>query len=53
MGSGSVDKIMKHCQYPLSDNLLPTGSEEREVLGVWNIPVAILTSCQYMKTIAL
>ena len=29
--------------------LLPTGSEEREVLGV----VAILPSCQDMKTIAL
>ena len=30
-------------------NLLPTGSEEREVLGVGSIPVAILPSCQYMK----
>ena len=29
--------------------LLPTGSEEREVLGVRSIPVAILPSCQYMK----
>ena len=34
-------------------NLLPTGSEEREVLGVGSIPVAILPSCQDMKTIAL
>ena len=33
--------------------LLPTGSEEREVLGVGNIPVAILPSCQDMKTIAI
>ena len=33
--------------------LLPTGSEEREVLGVGNIPVAILPSCQDMKYIAL
>ena len=33
--------------------LLPTGSEEREVLGVGSIPVAILPSCQGMKTIAL
>ena len=33
--------------------LLPTGSEEREVLGVGSIPVAILPSCQDMKTIAL
>ena len=29
--------------------LLPTGSDEREVLGVGSIPVAILPSCQYMK----
>ena len=34
-------------------NLLPTGSEEREVLGVGSIPVAILPSCQNMKIIAL
>ena len=34
-------------------DLLPTGSEEREVLGVGCIPVAILSSCQDMKTIAL
>ena len=32
--------------------LLPTGSEEREVLEVGSIPVAILLSCQYMKNIA-
>ena len=30
-------------------NLLPTGSEERGVLGIGSIPVAILTSCQDMK----
>ena len=29
--------------------LLPTGSEEREVLGVGSIPVAILPSCQFMQ----
>ena len=29
--------------------LLPTGSEERGVLGFGSIPVAILTSCQNMK----
>ena len=29
--------------------LLPTGSEEREVLGAGSIPVAILPSCQYVK----
>ena len=34
-------------------NLLPTGSEEREVLGVGSIPVAILPSCQDMETITL
>ena len=33
--------------------LLPTGSEEREVLGVWSIPAAILPSCQDIETIAL
>ena len=33
--------------------LLPTGSEEREVLGVGGTPVAILPSCQNMKTVAL
>ena len=34
-------KLHKHCKEPL----LPTGSEEREVLGVGSIHVA---SCQYM-----
>ena len=34
-------------------NLLPTGSEEREVLGVGSILVAILPSCQYMTNTAL
>ena len=29
--------------------LLPTGSDEREVLVVGSIPVAILPSCQDMK----
>ena len=32
--------------------LLPTGSEEREVLGFRSIPVAILPPCQAVKTIA-
>ena len=31
--------------------ILPTGSEEREVLGVGSIPVAILPSCHNMKII--
>ena len=34
-------------------HLLPTGSEEREVLGVGSIPVAILPSRQDIKYIAL
>ena len=34
-------------------NLLPTGSEERKVLAVGSILVAILSSCQDMKSIAL
>ena len=33
--------------------LLPSGNQERGVLGVGSIPVAILPSCQHMKTIAL
>ena len=32
--------------------LLPTGSEDREALGVGSIAVAILPSCQDIKTIA-
>ena len=36
---------------PMQD--LPTGSKEKKVLEVGSIPVAILPSCQYMKTIAL
>ena len=56
--------IFQICNAPLNTNLtlvlvlgcthlLPTGSEERGVLGVGSIPVAILPSCQDMKTIAL
>ena len=30
------------------NTLLPTGSKDREVLGVGSIPVAILPSCQCM-----
>ena len=33
-------------------SLLPTGSEEREVLGVRSIPDTILPSCQYWIIIA-
>ena len=44
-GDGGFDTNQYH--------LLPIGSEEREVLGVGSIPVAILSSFQYMKNIAL
>ena len=40
------------CEVSVCD-LLPTGSEEREVLGVRSIPVAILPSCRDMNPIAL
>ena len=43
-----------HCvifQQSYINILLPSGSEEREVLGVGSIPAAILPSCQYMKNI--
>ena len=33
--------------------LLPTGSEEMELLGMGSIPVAILFSCQAMETVVL
>ena len=33
--------------------LLPTGSEERELMGMGSIPVAIISSCQAMETVAL
>ena len=36
----------------MSHSLLPTGSEEREVLGVGSIPIAILPSCQDIKMFA-
>ena len=36
-----------------NNDLLLTRSEEREVLGVGSIPVAILPSCQDIETIAL
>ena len=46
--------IDRHCFYVTKYGiLLPTGSEEREVLGVGSISVAILPCCQYMKNIAL
>ena len=51
----AVNEIKKHLFPRLaSQYLLPTESEEREVLGVGSISVAILPSCncQDMKTIA-
>ena len=48
-------EICENALHPINfnNNLLPTGSEEREVLVVGNTPVAILPSCQHIKTIAL
>ena len=34
-------------------DLISTGNEEREVMGIWSISVAILPSCKYMKNIAV
>ena len=43
-----------YCRFNSSDTLLlPTGSEERGVLGAVSILVPILSSYQYMKNIAL
>ena len=44
-----VHNYLKSPAIPLFNGLLPTGSEEREVLGVGKIPAAILSSCQYMQ----
>ena len=44
--------MIDHSYHVLND-LLPIGSEERGVLGVGSIPVAILPSCQNVKTFAL
>ena len=41
------DHLTKNIKYIL----LPTGSEEREVLGIGSILVAIPPSCQIMKSI--
>ena len=46
-------RSLRHALCHIFVTLLPTGSEEREVLGVRSIPVAILPSCHDMKTIAL
>ena len=46
--------INQTCFIPRYNIILrPTGSEERGVFKVGSIPVAILPSCQHMKTIAL
>ena len=49
---GNLNIYNPYDYFPLSGNsffvhLLPTGSEERGVLGVGSIPVAIPPSCQY------
>ena len=41
------------CKFIALEYLLPTGSEERGVLGVGDMSVSILPSCQDIKTIAL
>ena len=53
-----LSKLCKNHSYVMinityKDILLPTGSDERGVLGVGIIPVAILPSWQYLKTFAL
>ena len=63
---GNVGQVRLHLQLHLTvtvgreglqhngdTGLLPTGSEERGVLGVRSIPVAILPSCQNVKTMSL
>ena len=50
----TMSNLKKNCHAKVSFKngnhcLLPTGREEREVLGFGSIPVAILPSCQYMK----
>ena len=63
MGGGGGARNVQHCLHggggakslgpAVSQCLLPTGSEEREVLGVGSIPVALLPSCKDVKNIAL
>ena len=46
-------KYIRYTTVNSTEYLLPTGSEEREVLGFGSIPVTILPSCQDMKIIAI
>ena len=60
-GGGTVKLWLSHSLYLHSINhlttksvsdiddykILPTGSEERGVLGIWSVPVAILPSFHY------
>ena len=50
-----IEHIYKEFKYMIIAcmHLLPTGSEEREVLGAGSVPVAILPSCHDMNTTAL
>ena len=50
---GVITRVFSQPRSVINLYLLPTGSEEREVLGVGSIPVAILPSCQDINTIAL
>ena len=49
-GFGSVSYVI-YIEITNVIYLLPTGSEEREVVGVGSIHVAILPSCQYMNVL--
>ena len=44
--SSGIKNVRFSAWYHECYHLLPTGSEERGVLGVGSIPVAILASCQ-------
>ena len=44
-----VSRTSRGSECILMRHLLPTGSEERGVLGFGSIPVVILPSCQSMK----
>ena len=50
---GMITRVFSQPRSVIKLYILPTGSKEREVLGVGSIPVAILPSCQDINTIAL
>ena len=58
MGLGQYNSLGKYCGPHTASSvflilLLPTRSDARGVLSVGNVPVAILSSCEYMKINAL